>query len=210
MAQDWRRLGYIAGIVIPLWLLVGVILAASFYPGYSHRHQALSELGATGAPTDVLSPLINNFPLGGLFLLFAYAVFKTFPHFRLAKFSAVLIGVHGVASIGAGLFSCDMGCNPPSPSVDQQLHNLFGAVMFLSLLIASALWGSLSWRVLQCRWLAVLSAACCALAILTLWPMAAAIESGENFGVYQRLNYGVSVLWLSALAGQLYWLQGRR
>lgn len=30
--------------------------------------------------------------------------------------------------------------------------------------------------------------------------MARAAQSGELFGLYQRLNYGVAVLWLAALA----------
>lgn len=33
--------------------------------------------------------------------------------------------------------------------------------------------------------------------------MAAAVESGEAFGLYQRINYGVSVIWLGALAWML-------
>ena len=33
--------------------------------------------------------------------------------------------------------------------------------------------------------------------------MAAAVESGEAFGLYQRINYGVSVIWLGTLAWML-------
>ena len=30
--------------------------------------------------------------------------------------------------------------------------------------------------------------------------MAAAVESGEAFGLYQRINYGVAAIWLGTLA----------
>ena len=38
--------------------------------------------------------------------------------------------------------------------------------------------------------------------------MAAAVESGEAFGLYQRINYGVSVIWLGTLAWMLTRLPG--
>ena len=53
------------GLLIPVWLLMGVTLTAASYPGFSHLHQAMSQLGAVGAPTQGWSALLNNFPLGG-------------------------------------------------------------------------------------------------------------------------------------------------
>ena len=36
---------------------------------------------------------------------------------------------------------------------------------------------------------------------LAVMPMmAAAVESGEAFGLYQRINYGFAVIWLGTLA----------
>ncbi len=39
------------GLLIPFWLLLGVALTAQAYPGYDHLEQAMSQLGAIGAPT---------------------------------------------------------------------------------------------------------------------------------------------------------------
>ena len=74
-----------------------------------------------------------------LFLLFGGAVVGLFSGARLAQFSGLLLMLHGLASISAGLFACDPGCNPVEPSRDQMLHNLSGLVMFASLTLANLL-----------------------------------------------------------------------
>ena len=200
MNKGMLKYGYLAGLITPIWLVMGVAIAGSLYPGYSHLDQALSELGALGAPTHELSPLINNFPLGVLFVLFGVAVFATFKGSRLARLSGVLIALHGVASLGAGYFSCDVGCGLEHPSDSQNLHNLSGMLMFLTLLIASALWVYLATRVLDLKWFAWFSLACTLIALLVLPLMGQAVAAGEGFGLYQRINYGASILWVSVFA----------
>ena len=79
MNGSLNRWYYFSGLLAPIWLLLGVALAGSFYPEYSHFNQAMSELGAKGSPTHALSPLLNNYPLAVLFVLFGIGVIKTFP-----------------------------------------------------------------------------------------------------------------------------------
>lgn len=188
------------GRLIPVWLFFGVLLTALGYPGYSHLDQAMSQLGAQGAPTQGYSAWVNNFPLGVLFILFALGVSRRFRTSRLAVFSAALIGLHGLASFATGYFACDAGCAPPEPSPSQNLHNLAGLVMFVSLTLASALWVFLSKRLLGSTGFAVWSALCTVVALVTVALMASAVEAGHLFGLYQRLNYGVAVLWVAGLA----------
>ena len=38
------------------------------------------------------------------------------------------------------------------------------------------------------------------LAVATVVLMAQAVESGHGFGLYQRINYGISVIWVAGLA----------
>lgn len=190
-----------AGGVIPLWLFCGVVLTASHYPGYSHLDFAMSRLGEQGAVTHAFSPWINNFPLGVLFVLAALGLWRRFAGSRLARLSALLVLVHGLGSIGAGVFSCDQGCAPVQPSFSQQMHNLSGLVMFLSLTLASALWIVLGKRLLDSRGFAWFSALCTLLALVTVGLMGQALEAGHGFGLYQRLNYGTAVIWLAVLAG---------
>ncbi|SCZ18998.1 MULTISPECIES: DUF998 domain-containing protein [unclassified Pseudomonas] len=188
------------GILIPFWLFLGVTLTARAYPGYSHLDQAMSQLGAIGAPTHSFSAWVNNFPLGVMFLLFAIGVARRFKASPMALFSAVLILIHGLASFTAGYFSCDQGCEPIQPSVSQQSHNLAGLMMFISLTLAGVLWTFLGKALLSSARFAMFSAICVVLAIVTVMLMAAALADGHLFGLYQRLNYGVSVVWIASLA----------
>ena len=189
-----------AGLLIPLWLSLGVSLTALAYPGYSHLHQAMSQLGAMEAPTHGFSAWANNLPLGMLFLMFGCGIWRRYRDSRLAKFTASLIMLHGLASFATGYFPCDQGCAPALPSRSQQLHNLAGLVMFLSLTFAGAIWIGLSKRLLGKRSFAWFSLACTILAVGSVAMMADAMESGRLFGLYQRVNYGVSVVWCAGLA----------
>lgn len=195
------------GVLIPFWLFFGVLLTALAYPGYSHLDQAMSQLGAQGSPTQSFSAWVNNLPLGVFFVLFAVGVMRQVRCSRLALFSAGLILIHGLASFATGYFACDQGCAPEQPSFSQQMHNLAGLVMFLSLTLASLLWGFLSKRLLGSRGFGLFSMACTLLAVVTVVLMAQAVETGHSFGLYQRINYGISVFWVAGLALML--LQGR-
>ncbi|PVZ39877.1 DUF998 domain-containing protein [Pseudomonas sp. CC120222-01a] len=188
------------GLLIPFWLLIGVWFTAQAYPGYDHLQQAMSQLGAQGSPTQHWSPLVNNFPLALLFGLFAWGLARHWRASKLALLSAALILLHGLGSLGTGLFPCDQGCAPAEPSSSQQLHNLSGLLMFLSLTLASALWAWLGKRLASSPALSWFSLACLIAALVSVVFMAQAAQSGELFGLYQRLNYGVSVVWIAGLA----------
>ncbi|WP_442965197.1 DUF998 domain-containing protein [Pseudomonas sp. JDS28PS106] len=188
------------GLLIPFWLFTGVTLTALAYPGYSHIDQAMSQLGAMDTPTHAISPWVNNLPLGVLFLLFGAGIGRRFRRAGLARLSALLIMIHGLASLATGLFSCDAGCAPPQPSASQQIHNAAGLIMFLSLTLATGLWAILGKTLLSSSRFAWFSAICTLLAVITVGLMAQAVESGHGFGLYQRINYGISVLWIAALA----------
>jgi len=188
------------GVVIPLWLFLGVALTALGYPGYSHLELAMSRLGATGAPTQVYSAWVNNVPLGVFFLLFAMGVARRFRDSRLAWLSAALMAIHGLGSLATGYFPCDQGCAPAQPSTSQHIHNLAGLVMFASLTVSSGLWAFLGKRLLSSPGFGMFSALCVLLSLVTVSMMAKAFADGHLFGLYQRLNYGVSVAWIAVLA----------
>ncbi|TWI52580.1 uncharacterized protein DUF998 [Pseudomonas duriflava] len=176
-------------------------MASGFlYPGYSQINQAMSELGAQGAPTHVLSPLINNYPLGFLFIFFGIAVSKTFHESKLAIFTGLLIIIHGIASFCTGYFSCDVGCRLESPSTSQTIHNYSGLVMFASIFLASAIWSYLGRKLLNSLPFTLFSIFCSLVALVTLPLMGNALEAGHFFGLYQRINYGASVVWIAGLA----------
>ncbi|MDH0757006.1 DUF998 domain-containing protein [Pseudomonas juntendi] len=198
--KTYDRLLLGCGLLIPLWLLGGVWLTALAYPGYDHFQQAMSQLGAVGSPVQRWSPWVNNYPLAVLFILFALGLARRWHGSKVALSSAALVLVHGLGSLGTGWFACDPGCAPAQPSSSQLLHNLSGLLMFFSLTLASALWAWLGTRLAGSQAVALLSATSLILAIVTVALMAQAAQSGQLFGLYQRLNYGVSVLWIACLA----------
>lgn len=200
MSENLNRWYYFSGVIAPIWLLLGVTIAGSFYSEYSHFNQAMSELGAKGSPTHTLSPLLNNYPLGVLFIVFGFGVIKTFSTSKLAIFSGALIVIHGLASFSAGFFSCDIACDLESPSTEQNIHNISGLALFFSLFISSLIWFFISKRCLGFKWFGWFSLVCSVIAIALLPFMAGAVESGVGFGLYQRLNYGSQALWVFVFA----------
>ncbi|MFT0213476.1 DUF998 domain-containing protein [Pseudomonas sp. F1_0610] len=191
---------YWSAVVIPFWLAIGVYVTGVFYPEYSHFNQAMSELGAIGSPVHSLSPLINNYPLAILFCTFGYVLIVNFKISKWVILSGLLIIIHGLSSALAGYFTCDIRCNLDSQLLSQSIHNWAGLVMFFSLLLANIIWLFLSKKYLHSDGFIIFSLLT-ALAAIGLLPfMAKAVEEGVNFGLYQRLNYAVQVVWLMVLA----------
>ncbi len=191
---------YWFGVIAPVWLVIGVVIASFLYPGYDHYNQALSELGATGSPTQFISPAINNYPLGVLFAVFGFSVYRTFSNSKVAAFTGILIVIHGLMSISAGYFSCDLGCKLENPSLSQELHNLSGFIMFATLFLAGIIWVVISKGILNSRKFGSFSFVCTVISLAALVLMDSAVKSGEGFGLFQRINYGASLVWMVGFA----------
>ena len=128
-----------SGAIAAVWIVVGIIVAAQFYPGYSHSKQFCSELGAHGSPTQKLSPAINNFPLSVWFTLFgSFLIGQGAGDVWLSLIGAMII-VHGVGTWVAGYFPMDLDPYTESPSRSCQIHSWAGLAMMLSLLVARRL-----------------------------------------------------------------------
>ena len=205
-----KKFSLYSGMIIPAWLFLGVLIAGAMNPGYSHINQAMSELGAEGSATHIISPLINNFPLGILFIAFGLCLISELKNSKLAIFSGLMVVLHGIGSIFAGYFSCDAGCQPESPSTSQIMHNLSGLIMFLSLTVAGWLWVYLGKKQLGSTFLSWFSLFCMVVALGAALMLPQAVESGHYFGLYQRVNYGISVIWLSVLSYSLARVQKNR
>ena len=197
-----------AGILAPIWLFVGVVIASSLYPDYSHLHQVLSELGAKDSPTANISPRINNYPLAILFIAFGIGVISTYSNSTAAKVSGYCIIVHGIGSFMAGFFACDFECPADSMATDQIIHGIAGATMFISLTIANTIWIGIAKHQLTHRWFGLFSSACLILSLIFLVFMIQALQGDTWGGLFQRLNYGMSVLWMGVFA-LLTWQQAK-
>ncbi|MGC1328637.1 DUF998 domain-containing protein [Pseudomonas sp.] len=189
-----------AGVAIPFWLALALLILGSLYPDYSQFEQSMSVLGAVDAPTHFIAPIINNFPLGLLFILFGVSVYKTFPQSALARFSGLLIVLHGLASFVTGDFACDAGCSLDAPSTTQQIHHLAGLVMAWSLIGAGAIWAWLGLRLQGFRGLAFLSMALTLVALVTVPMVAISAKNLVGHGLYERVNAFVSAIWVAIFA----------
>lgn len=186
-----------AAIIASIWIVVGVYVAGRFYPNYSHRKQFCSELGATGSPTEKLSPLINNYPLGILFCLFGLHVLAFDDASILINLVAWLVIVHGIGTWVAGYFPMDADPYIKTPTVSCNIHSWAGFIMLLSLLIAPLLVVFSESVSVIFRWFSAVSAG---FTIYFLVLLAKAFKARKHAGVYQRVSYGIQLLWLSAFS----------
>ena len=89
------------GILASIWMLVGVYGVAKRYPNYSHKNQFCSELGASGSPTERLSPAVNNYPLALLFpILILWILVFIFSRYHLLSGGAPGIGFGIITTFG--------------------------------------------------------------------------------------------------------------
>ncbi|CAA0110980.1 Uncharacterised protein [BD1-7 clade bacterium] len=192
----------LCGLIAPIWLVIGVMLTATMYPGYSHMDQALSELHAMGSPVAAISPFINNYPLGALFIGFGVFVIG-YCRCWTARLSGLMIILHGIGSWIAGAFPCDVGCNPDSTLESQQIHGIGAVLMTVSFLIAPAMWVFLARQRSSVSWFGFLSAATVVAQFIVFSPLATSLESGSDFGFYQRVAYAIPMVWLFIFAALL-------
>lgn len=192
----------LSGALASVWIVIGVIWAGSMYPDYSHSRQFCSELGAVGAPTQKISPLINNYPLGILFILFGGSVLSE----KLGEVQLMVAGLaivfHGLGTWLAGYFPMDSDPYTKHPSVSGKIHALAGLIMFISLFVApiSALFSAnygLNFR--------LFSLLCAVGSIVPLLHLGKSERARELPGLYQRLSYGVQLIWLFCFSLLIAW-----
>ncbi|AFV00323.1 DUF998 domain-containing protein [Simiduia agarivorans] len=190
----------LSGLIACIWLCIGIVIAARFYPGYSHLKQFCSELGADGSPTQRLSPIINNYPLGALFIAFGCYVLGSQPAYPSWIIIGAMIIVHGVGTWIAGYFPMDSDPYIKHPTRIGTVHATAGAVMLMSLLIAPLAAMFSDTVPLWFRWISALSVIGCITFTVTL---ASAYQNKTKPGLHQRISYGFQLAWLALLSLEL-------
>lgn len=190
----------LCGALAPLWMLIGVYAGGRLYPGYSHRQQAMSELGARERPTTVIHPFINNYPIGLLFSASGLGVMLLFHDQRLAHIGGILLLVHGLSHIVTGIFPCDadLGAGSGGGSTEQKIHGVAGLVMFFALWSACVLWIFVGTPAgMAFRTYSLVSAVA---SMVSLGFMARSLRTGRDMGLHQRISYGILAVWSAVLA----------
>ncbi|OHU84913.1 MULTISPECIES: DUF998 domain-containing protein [Pseudoalteromonas] len=189
-----------SGLIATIWIVIGVYVAGRCYPGYSHTKQFCSELGAAGSPTEKLSPLINNYPLGLLFCLFGWYLAQLPNVSVLVNITGWFVIAHGVGTWVAGYFPMDADPYTKKPTLSCQLHAWAGMIMLLSLLVAPILIAISPTTELIPLTFRIFSVLVVIGASYFLFTMAQAINNQTNPGIHQRMSYGLQLIWLSVLS----------
>lgn len=195
MSRKVSQLATASGMLVLPWLLVGVAIAISLNSDFQFPHDVLSKLGASDSQTKYISPAINNFPIGVLFVVFGARLTYLFSDHKLGRLSGGLVVLHGVASIIAGVFSCDPGCPIFTGSFEQLVHTASGVVMFASLIVAAGLWYPQGLIDAKFKRLGSISLACAILSFVLLLLALAGHLAGAYAGLFELLSYGVLCGW---------------
>ena len=181
------------GVLASVWIVSGIYIASRFYPNYSHSKQFCSELGAFGSPTQKLSPAINNYPLGVLFVLFGfYLINLPLAHLPTTLIGAMVI-IHGICTWVCGYFPMDADPYTATPSKSCKIHTWSGLIMLVSFIVAPLVVTFSSDYSFALRSVSAISVVGC---VYFSYKLANALEQKTVPGLYQRLSYGCQIIWL--------------
>lgn len=126
------------GLASVIVLFTVTVVGGAVYPGYDHLREFMSELGATGSPTQGF--VSAGFIVSGLLLApFWLGAAALLPRSTLLIVGAVFQLANAIGLSLAGVYPCDFQCVRDDPSIAAQLHDLFAGLGYLSALIGMAL-----------------------------------------------------------------------
>lgn len=98
-----------SGVLGPILFTAIVIILGFLHPGYSHASQAVSELGAVGAP-NAAAQAVNFLLLGLLTLAFAVGLHRGIGGGEGSKGGPALLAAFAISGgFGSAAFPCDLG-----------------------------------------------------------------------------------------------------
>ena len=116
------------GVVAPILRFGFILVLGALHPGYSHARDFISELGARQAPFALPMNVGGTALVGILLAGFSVALYDAYKPGWLARASAWLLAISGLAFVAVGVFPCDPGCSMESPSASMRLHLLSALV----------------------------------------------------------------------------------
>jgi hypothetical membrane protein len=198
-----RLLG-LAGVAGPVVFFCAVTVAAALQPDYSHVSSFISELGASGLPRASVLNYGGFFGAGLLFALFGAGLAVTPPRRPLVLLGGALVTAFGVGVIASGALSCDPGCPQSGGSFANQLHNRIGPVAFISLIIATGIFGLVFRQVPQWRRFATYSLLTTACSMVFMAALVGSLDTRALTGLWQRLLLTTLFLWCMVVGTATY------
>jgi uncharacterized protein DUF998 len=192
--QVTRRLALAGVIAPPLFVIVFLVLGFT-KPGYDPVTQFVSE----GSIGELGWIQICNFLVVGLALvIFALGLWRGFGDRVSGRIGSALVGVAGVAMIGAGVFVTDSGTRIITTT--GALHVVVGAVTFNSLSIACFFFAKRFWNELPFAIYLIVSG------ILSHPGLFASSQFGSIDrwpGIVQRVTIVIMLTWITILGLRL-------
>jgi len=184
------------------------LLAASFILGgllienYDIVSQFISESYAIDTEYGLLLRILGYIPSSILITLFCFLAVKYFQPTILIKIGFYGIGIfYGLASLVAGIFPCDSGCNKEliNPSFSQLTHNFAALLMYVFVPINIIITGIGLKRLANYNRLSIIAITSGIISILFVYLLFSDITS-EFLGLYQRIIESVFIVWILTCA----------
>jgi hypothetical protein len=187
------RFAFVFAVLTLVSVALFTIIGALGFPGYSHTAQFMSELGARGAPQEMLIRFAGFLPAGVFMILFVIGAFMSLPRSVPTSLGLIGISLYAMGYIVAVFFPCDFGCRPAQPSASQVIHNFFGLIGYVlaPLTLAALGWSARTWpggKYLS--WSAYVAATLALFGMMTLSP------KSPYVGLSQRLIEGAVLIWV--------------
>lgn len=125
-------LAAVTGVAGAAWIAFSALAAGLAQPGYSHRSQFLSELGARGARHEDLMSLAGFLPAGLLLLAFAIFAARAAPGGAGTKLGFAGLWFYALGYVAAAFYRCDPGCDMIDPSTSQVVHTAIGGLGYVA------------------------------------------------------------------------------
>lgn len=203
-----RELLLACGVLASLVYVAADLAAAIAYPAYhSFSSRAISELMASGAPTErLVDPLLLLYD--ALMMAFAVGVWMSSPRRRSHVTGGLLFVYAALGLLGPTLFEMNVRGSGGNPSADIRHIALTGVIVvsiFAAVVAGAAIRGS-AFRTYS---LVTLPAMAVFGGLTALGaPAPGSMESSHWFGLTERVDIGLFLLWVAVLARSL-WLESR-
>lgn len=203
MNKDHLRYLALGGVFGPLLFTLTFIICAWLRSEYSHMHQLISELGATGTPNADFMNFVGFIPSGIMISVFGVSQVWLLPNHIIFRISTALFILFGMGVVAAGVFSCDEGC-PPQGSFENMIHYQVSGPAFLCAYTGILLLGIGFRRLPLWRWLWKYSVISALLSIVFNIGLVNSLESFTYSGVWQRLMLLTIFLWTGMVGISMY------
>jgi hypothetical membrane protein len=183
------------GILATIIFVLAIIVFSILTPSYSNLTNAISELGASGAPYALAVNIFGFILVGILIVVYAWGLHLGLRNKPGAIILPLLAGISGIGVIGWGVFPAESGFRP---STQTTLHFLMVFVNYLPYILAAFIFSIKLKADPYWRHLVLFSIVMGILAIASYF-----LPRSIPAGVSQRIGLGTYFLWVLVMAFSL-------